>query len=106
MDLGFPHQVFLWMTSELDLGVKEPHLGVNFTEHNLWGLSHYLCGPRYYLVLGLSVCTCCNCFSDFCEGLSFCTQPLCEIYEKERSNTPLQVLQPDLRMDRPFCFVI
>ena len=40
------------------------------------------------------------------ESLSLRAQPLCELYEKERITTPLQVLQPDLRMDQIFCFMI
>ena len=45
-------------------------------------------GPRYYLVLGLYICTCCTCFSDRGESLSLRGQLLYEIYEKEQSNKP------------------
>ena len=62
--------------------VKEPNIGVKGTDINLWGPSHNLCGPRYYLVSGLSVCTCHTCLSDCGESLSLRAQPLYELYEK------------------------
>ena len=36
------------------------------------------------------------------ESMSLRAQPLCDLYENEQSNTPLQVMQPDIRMDPTF----
>ena len=57
-------------------------MGVKVTKLNLWGPSHNMFGPRYYLVSGMSVYTCRTCFSDCGEILSLHAQPLCGIYEK------------------------